>query len=55
MLGAIVTVPINAVSARSGDGFVAGGGTMAVAAITAPFPGMVAGLVVKLLGSMAGL
>jgi AGZA family xanthine/uracil permease-like MFS transporter len=55
VLGAIVTVPINAASALAGSGSVVGGVTMAVTAITDPFLGMVAGLVVKLLGSMVGI
>ena len=54
VLGAIVTVPVNAASALSGSGSIVGGVTMAVTAITDPFLGMLAGLVVKLFGSMAG-
>jgi AGZA family xanthine/uracil permease-like MFS transporter len=48
VLGAIVTVPINAAMALSGDGSMIGGVTMAVTAITDPFLGMLAGLVMKL-------
>ena len=55
VLGAIVTVPINAASALSGDSAVVGGVTMAVTAITDPFLGMVAGLVVKLIGPVLGI
>jgi AGZA family xanthine/uracil permease-like MFS transporter len=47
VLGAIVTVPINAAAALSGDGSLVGGVTMAVTAITDPFFGMLAGLVMK--------
>ncbi len=42
------------ISSLSGFASVVGGGTMAVTAIADPFLGMVAGLVVKLLGSMIG-
>ncbi len=48
VLGAIVTVPINAAMALSGDGSMIGGVTMAVTAVTDPFLGMLAGLVMKL-------
>ncbi len=54
VLGAVVTVPVNAASALAGSGSVVGGVTMAVTAITDPFLGMLAGLVVKFFGSMAG-
>jgi len=47
VLGAIVTVPINAVAALSSDGSLVGGVKMAVTAITDPFFGMLAGLVMK--------
>lgn len=53
VLGAIVTVPINAsLALQSGIGTpdsIVGGVTMAVTAITDPFVGMVAGLLVKFL------
>lgn len=53
VLGAIVTVPINAsLALQSGVGTpdtIVGGVTMVVTAITDPFLGMVAGLVVKML------
>lgn len=56
VLGAIVTVPINAgLALQSGVGTpdaIIGGVTMAVTAITDPFVGMVAGLVVKFMISM---
>lgn len=48
VLGAIVTVPINASMALAGDGSMIGGVTMAVTAVTDPFLGMLAGLVMKL-------
>lgn len=48
VLGAIVTVPINAVAALAGDGSMIGGVTMAVTAVTDPFLGMLAGLIMKL-------
>lgn len=46
VLGAIVTVPINAAAALEGASLV-GGVTMAVTAITDPFLGMLAGLAMK--------
>lgn len=56
VLGAIVTVPVNAgLALQSGVGSpdaIIGGVTMAVTAITDPFLGMVAGLVVKLMIGM---
>jgi len=48
VLGAIVTVPINASMALAGDGSMIGGVTMAVTAVTDPFLGMLAGLIMKL-------
>ena len=58
VLGAIVTVPINASAALSGGSMsfdsVVGGVTMTVTAITDPFLGMLAGLVVKVLASAVG-
>ncbi|MFS8501159.1 MAG: solute carrier family 23 protein [Caldicoprobacter sp.] len=59
VLGAIVTVPTNAANALAGGeipgGPIVGGVTMTVTAITDPFLGMLAGLVLKLLGSIIGL
>ena len=55
VLGAIVTVPINASMALSGDGSIVGGVTMTVTAITDPFVGMMAGLIVKLFLGFAGI
>lgn len=59
VLGAIVTVPTNAVSALTVEGVaggpVVGGITMVVTAITDPFLGMVAGLVVKTLAGVLGM
>jgi len=55
VLGAIVTVPVNAASALAGASSVVGGVTMAVTAVTDPFLGMIAGLIVKLAGSAIGL
>lgn len=58
VLGAIVTVPGNAAAALSGGSMpfdsVIGGVTMTVTAITDPFLGMLAGLVVKFLASTIG-
>lgn len=48
VLGAIVTVPINASMALAGDGSLIGGVTMAVTAVTDPFLGMLAGLLMKM-------
>jgi len=48
VLGAIVTVPINASMALAGDGSMIGGVTMAVTAVTDPFLGMLAGLIMNL-------
>lgn len=47
VLGALVTVPGNAANALAGDGSIVGGVTMAVTAVTDPFLGMLAGLVMK--------
>ena len=59
VLGAIVTVPINATLAlQSGFGtsdMIVGGVTMTVTAITDPFIGMVSGVVVKFLIGIFGL
>lgn len=59
LLGAIVTVPINAsLALQSGVGTpdsIIGGVTMVVTAITDPFLGMVSGLVVKFLIQMFGI
>lgn len=56
VLGAIVTVPVNAgLALQSGVGSpdaIVGGVTMAVTAITDPFFGMMAGLIVKLMISL---
>lgn len=57
VLGAIVTVPINAAAAlgsTAANGTVIGGVTMTVTAITDPFLGMVAGLILKLILPMIG-
>ena len=54
VLGAIVTVPVNAAGALAGDGSIVGGITLTVTAITDPFIGMMAGLVVKIFSSFAG-
>jgi adenine/guanine/hypoxanthine permease len=51
VLGAIVTVPINAAAAltsTAANGTIIGGVTMTVTAITDPFIGMIAGLLLKL-------
>lgn len=48
VLGAIVTVPVNAALALGGEGSLVGGVTMTVTAITDPFLGMLAGLIMKL-------
>lgn len=48
VLGAVVTVPINAAAALGQSGSLVGGITMAVTAISDPFLGMLAGLVMKL-------
>lgn len=59
VLGAIVTVPVNAANALTGTdipgGPIIGGVTMTVTAITDPFLGMLTGLVLKLLASVIGL
>ncbi|MDK2824294.1 MAG: adenine/guanine/hypoxanthine permease [Clostridia bacterium] len=59
VLGAIVTVPVNATMALSGGGMpsdsIVGGVTMTITAITDPFLGMLAGLVVKLFAGIFGL
>lgn len=58
VLGAIVTVPVNAISALTGgdasSGLV-GGMTMVVTAISDPFFGMLAGLLMRLLISLFGM
>lgn len=57
VLGAIVTVPINAASALSStaaNGTVIGGVTMTVTAITDPFLGMLAGLLLKIFLPLIG-
>lgn len=54
ILGAWVTVPINAASALGQDSIV-GGITMTVTAITDPFFGMLAGLIMKLLSGVIGM
>lgn len=48
VLGAIVTVPSNAAAALGQSGSLVGGVTMAVTAITDPFLGMLAGLIMRL-------
>lgn len=59
VLGAIVTVPINAASALNGGetaaGSIIGGVTMTVTAITDPFLGMLSGIVLKFMTSIIGL
>lgn len=59
VLGAIVTVPINAAAALSGGnipaGSIIGGLTMTITAITDPFLGMLAGLIFKLLTGAFGM
>ncbi|OFH97978.1 hypothetical protein CLOACE_22880 [Clostridium acetireducens DSM 10703] len=47
VLGVIVTVPVNAATALASDGQLIGGVTMAVTAISDPFLGMIAGLLVR--------
>lgn len=57
VLGAIVTVPVNAAAALGStvpNGSVIGGVTMTVTAITDPFIGMIAGLLLKLFLPMIG-
>lgn len=57
VLGAIVTVPVNAAAALSStaaNGSIIGGVTMAVTAITDPFLGMISGLLLKLFLPMLG-
>ncbi|SCY68407.1 guanine permease [Desulfoluna spongiiphila] len=54
VLGAIVTVPINASAALGGGNTIVGGVTMAVTAISDPFLGMMAGLIVKCLSPLVG-
>lgn len=59
VLGAIITVPINALTALTAQGVVGGpivgGVTMTVTAITDPFLGMVSGLIIKLLAQLIGM
>ena len=59
VLGAIVTVPVNAAAALGATnvpaGSIIGGVTMTVTAITDPFLGMLAGLIIKLLAGVVGL
>ncbi|MBU5292701.1 NCS2 family permease [Anaerosalibacter bizertensis] len=59
VLGAIVTVPVNAVSALTGTGIpggpIVGGITMTVTAITDPFLGMVSGIIFKVFASILGM
>ncbi|MDK2933273.1 MAG: adenine/guanine/hypoxanthine permease [Clostridiales bacterium] len=59
VLGAIVTVPINATAALNGGGIpggsIVGGLTMTITAITDPFLGMLAGLIFKLLAGALGM
>lgn len=57
VLGAIVTVPINAAAAVTSNmlnGTLIGGVTMTVTAITDPFVGMISGLLMKILLPMIG-
>ncbi|WP_035289043.1 solute carrier family 23 protein [Clostridium sp. KNHs214] len=57
VLGAIVTVPINAaaaVTSNTVNGTLIGGITMTVTAITDPFVGMISGLLMKILLPMIG-
>ncbi|EQC1534878.1 NCS2 family permease [Clostridium botulinum] len=57
VLGAIVTVPVNAASAltsTAANSTVIGGVTMTVTAITDPFIGMISGLLIKILLPMIG-
>lgn len=59
VLGAIVTVPVNAVSALTATGVpggpIVGGITMTVTAITDPFLGMVSGIIFKVFASILGM
>lgn len=59
VLGAIVTVPVNAAAALNGTnvpgGPIVGGLTMTVTAITDPFLGMMAGLIFKILAGVLGM
>ncbi len=59
VLGAIVTVPINAAAAMAGGnipgGSIVGGVTMVVTAITDPFLGMLSGLIIKILAAALGM
>ncbi|MCC5427029.1 NCS2 family permease, partial [Clostridium botulinum] len=57
VLGAIVTVPVNAASAltsTAANSTIIGGVTMTVTAITDPFIGMISGLLMKILLPMIG-
>lgn len=57
VLGAIVTVPVNAASALTStvaNSTIIGGVTMTVTAITDPFIGMISGLLMKILLPMIG-
>jgi len=54
VLGAIVTVPINASAALGGGNAIVGGVTMTVTAISDPFLGMMAGLIVKCISPLVG-
>lgn len=57
VLGAIVTLPANAISALTGEGAgsgIVGGVTMIVTAITDPFLGMLAGIIVQFLMTVFG-
>ncbi|HDK7136718.1 TPA: NCS2 family permease [Clostridium botulinum] len=57
VLGAIVTVPVNAASAltsTAANSTIIGGVTMTVTAITDPFIGMISGLLIKILLPMIG-
>lgn len=57
VLGAIVTLPGNAISALTGEGAgngIVGGVTMIVTAITDPFLGMLAGIIVQFLMTVFG-
>lgn len=59
VLGAIITVPSNAVTALTAEGIaggpIVGGVTMTVTAITDPFLGMVSGLIIKILAQFIGM
>lgn len=59
VLGTIITVPSNALTALTAPGVVGGpvvgGVTMTVTAITDPFLGMVSGLIIKLLAQIIGM